>query len=168
MSVRRNWMSLRAFNSSWTREEKLNTISTRKHVLLSLLYMCINFVCLYWIKYSTSDHGLRMVTASPFIHQSDRVAPKASDVSAADWRYQTRVIIIVIFTHVQLRLFSGLEILVKHRILCNKVVVHVKDCFDCYNCKSFLHHLKHRVTKFLWFTNCHHVCRLFIIRLLAK
>ena len=39
-----------------------------------------------------------MVTASPFIHQPDRVAPKASDVSVADWRYQTRVIIIVIFT----------------------------------------------------------------------
>ena len=90
-----------------------------------------------------------MVTASPFIHQSDRVVSKASDVSVADWRYQTRVIIIVIFTHVLLRLFSGLEILVKHRILCNKVVVHVKDCFDCYNCKSFLHYLTHRVTKFL-------------------
>ena len=67
-----------------------------------------------------------MVTASPFIHQSDRVAPKASDVSVADWRYQTRVIIIVIFTHVLLRLFSGPEILVKHRILCNKV--HCSSC----------------------------------------
>ena len=62
-----------------------------------------------------------MVTASPFIHQPDRVAPKTSDVSVADWRYQTRGIIIVIFTHVLLRLFSGLEILVKHRILYNKV-----------------------------------------------
>ena len=29
--------------------------------------------------------------ALPFIHQLDRVARKASDVSAADWRYQTQV-----------------------------------------------------------------------------
>ena len=29
-----------------------------------------------------------MVRASPFIHQPDRVARKASDVSAADWLYQ--------------------------------------------------------------------------------
>ena len=32
-----------------------------------------------------------MVKALPFIHQPDRVARKASDVSAADWRYQTQV-----------------------------------------------------------------------------
>ena len=32
-----------------------------------------------------------MVKASPFIHQPDRMARKASDVSAADWRYQTFV-----------------------------------------------------------------------------
>ena len=32
-----------------------------------------------------------MVKALPFIHQPDRVERKASDVSAADWRYQTRV-----------------------------------------------------------------------------
>ena len=31
---------------------------------------------------------LRIVRALPFIHQPDRVAPKASDVSAADWLYQ--------------------------------------------------------------------------------
>ena len=31
---------------------------------------------------------LRIVKALPFIHQPDRVAPKASDVSAADWLYQ--------------------------------------------------------------------------------
>ena len=30
-----------------------------------------------------------MVQGSPFIHQTDRVARKVSDVSAADWRYQT-------------------------------------------------------------------------------
>ena len=32
-----------------------------------------------------------MVKALPFIHQTDRVARKACDVSAADWRYQTHV-----------------------------------------------------------------------------
>ena len=31
---------------------------------------------------------LRIVKALPFIHQPDRVAPKASDVSAADCLYQ--------------------------------------------------------------------------------
>ena len=31
---------------------------------------------------------MRIVKALPFIHQPDRVAPKASDVSAADWLYQ--------------------------------------------------------------------------------
>ena len=32
-----------------------------------------------------------MVKAFPFIYQPDQVARKASDVSAADWRYQTHV-----------------------------------------------------------------------------
>ena len=31
---------------------------------------------------------LRIVKALPFIHQPERVVPKASDVSAADWQYQ--------------------------------------------------------------------------------
>ena len=30
-----------------------------------------------------------MVNVLPFIHQPDRLAREASDVSAADWRYQT-------------------------------------------------------------------------------
>ena len=32
-----------------------------------------------------------MVKALPFIRQPDRLARKGSDVSAADWRYQTHV-----------------------------------------------------------------------------
>ena len=32
-----------------------------------------------------------MVKALPFIYQPDQVARKASDVLAADWRYQTHV-----------------------------------------------------------------------------
>ena len=32
-----------------------------------------------------------MVEALPFIRQPDRVARKARDVSAADWRYQTHM-----------------------------------------------------------------------------
>ena len=50
-----------------------------------------------------------MVKALPFIHHPDRVARKASDVSAADWRYQTRVKNIVCFSRLLLRLSSGLE-----------------------------------------------------------
>ena len=53
-----------------------------------------------------------MVKALPFIRQPDRVARKASDVSAADWRYQTHVEKYPIFLRVLLRFFSGLEILV--------------------------------------------------------
>ena len=30
-----------------------------------------------------------MADTLPLIHQPDRVTPKASDVSVADWRYQT-------------------------------------------------------------------------------
>ena len=37
---------------------------------------------------SDKQLALRIVKALPFIHQPDRVAPKASDVSAADWLYQ--------------------------------------------------------------------------------
>ena len=53
-----------------------------------------------------------MVKALPFIHQPDRVARKACDVSATDWQYQTHVKKYRFFSGVLLRLFSGLEILV--------------------------------------------------------
>ena len=42
-------------------------------------------------KIPTNDLGLRIIMASPFIHQLDWVARKESDVSVADWRYQTQV-----------------------------------------------------------------------------
>ena len=52
--------------------------------------------------------SLRIVKALPFIHQPGQVAPKASDVSAADWLYQhTHVKKYDIFSRVLLRLFSG-------------------------------------------------------------
>ena len=63
-------------------------------------------------KILTNNHGLRMVRASPFIHQPDRVARKASDVLAADWLYQRHVKKHRIFLRVLFGLFSGLEILV--------------------------------------------------------
>ena len=62
-----------------------------------------------------------MVKALPFIHQPDQVARKASNVSAADWRYQRRVKRYRIFSRVLLRFFSGLEILVKRCSLYDKV-----------------------------------------------
>ena len=46
------------------------------------------------------------------IHQPDRLARKASDVSAADWLYQTELKKYCIFSRVLLQLSSGLEILV--------------------------------------------------------
>ena len=52
-----------------------------------------------------------MAKASPFIHQPDRVVRKASELSAADWLYQTHVKQYGIFSRVLLRLFSGLKIL---------------------------------------------------------
>ena len=58
--------------------------------------------------------------ARPFTHQPDRVARKASDVSAANWRYRTQVKKYDIFSRVLLRLFSGLEILKWHRFLYDK------------------------------------------------
>ena len=48
-----------------------------------------------------------MVSVSPFIHQSDRVERRASDVSATDWRYQTHVENYPNFRRVLLGLFSG-------------------------------------------------------------
>ena len=42
-------------------------------------------------KVPTNCLVLRIMKVLPFIHQPDRVAPKASDVSAADWRYQTHL-----------------------------------------------------------------------------
>ena len=52
-----------------------------------------------------------MIKALSFVHQADGVARKASDVSAADWRYQTRVRNYRNFTRAQLWLFSMMEIL---------------------------------------------------------
>ena len=48
-----------------------------------------------------------MVSASPFIHQSDRVKRRASDVSATDWRYQIHVENYPNFRRVLLGLFSS-------------------------------------------------------------
>ena len=47
-----------------------------------------------------------MVKTLPFIHQLQRVARKASDVSAADLRYQTHLEKYRIFSRVVLRIFS--------------------------------------------------------------
>ena len=56
-------------------------------------------------KDSEKKSGLGMVKTLPFIHQPDRVVRKASDVSAADWLYQTHVKIYRIFSRVLFRLF---------------------------------------------------------------
>lgn len=74
----------------------------------------INTIGLYWQEKFDSINWL-MMNAMPFIYQPVKMARRASGVSAADWRYQTHVRIIVIWHVLQLRLFSGLEIHVKHR-----------------------------------------------------
>ena len=48
-----------------------------------------------------------MVKASPFIHQPDLLARKASKVSEADWRYQTHVKKYDIISRVLFRFFQG-------------------------------------------------------------
>ena len=62
-------------------EESLNLTVSQRYGFFSVLAAVIR---------ESSDKQLvsRSVNALPFIYQSDRVAPKASDVSAADWLYQ--------------------------------------------------------------------------------
>ena len=55
----------------------------------------------------TNDLELITVKALPFIHQPDRVARKASDARAADWRYQTHVKKYRIFSRVFTALFRA-------------------------------------------------------------
>ena len=59
----------------------------------------------------------------PFIHQPDRVARKASNMSADDWWYQTREKIIIFFHLCSFHMcfFSGLEILILQRSLYDKL-----------------------------------------------
>ena len=47
-----------------------------------------------------------MVKALPFIYQPDSVTQKASDVSAADWRYQTHIKKILYFFYMSCYGFS--------------------------------------------------------------
>ena len=61
--------------------EKRNSIPKRKYV--SFFYH-INTIALNRQENWTSDLGLRMVNALPFIHQPDSAALKAIEVSAAD------------------------------------------------------------------------------------
>ena len=84
-------------------QESLNVTVCKRHGFFILLAAIIE---------NKNDLGLRVVKALPFIHQPDREARKASDVSTADWRYQTLVKKHRIFSRLLLQLFSGLEILV--------------------------------------------------------
>ena len=71
-----------------------------------------------------NDLGLRMVKASPFIHQRNRVARNASDASAADWRYQTYLKKYDIISRVLHGFFQGSEFLynaVLYMIKCNNI-----------------------------------------------
>ena len=85
-------------------QESLNATICKRQEFSNVLAAIIR-------KNSTNDLGLRMMKALLFIHQPDRVAPNARDVST-DWRYQTLVKKYRIFSRVLLLLFSELEILV--------------------------------------------------------
>ena len=61
--------------------ESLNLTACQQYGFFSVLAAIIR-------ESSDKQLVLRIVKALPFIHQPDRVAPKASDVSAADWLYQ--------------------------------------------------------------------------------
>lgn len=52
-----------------------------------------------------------MMKAVPVIHWPDRMARKASDVSVADWLYQSHVNYYRNIIRVLLRFFQGMEIL---------------------------------------------------------
>ena len=62
-------------------QESLNLTACQQNIFFSVLAAIIR---------GSSDKQLvlRIVKAFPFIHQPDRVAPNASDLSAADWVYQ--------------------------------------------------------------------------------
>lgn len=104
MGVRRYGISLECVQHDISRKgaanEWDNELNTSNHVLFCLLY----------------KHLRRKISLLGKWEKSDRVARKSSDVSASDWRSQTQ--------RLRLRLFSGLDILVKHRILSNKLHYH--------------------------------------------
>ena len=79
----------------------------------------------------TNNNRLRMVKALPFIHQPDQKAPKVSNVTAADWWYQTHITRYSNLSRVLSRLFSGLEILVEHRSLYHKLDYYVNFTRYC-------------------------------------
>ena len=61
--------------------KSLNLIVCQRYGIFSVLATIIR-------ESSDKQLVLRIVKTLPFIHQPDRVAPKASDVKAADWPYQ--------------------------------------------------------------------------------
>ena len=94
MGARRYEISLRVFNSiahEWGVE--LNTRREISYLKVTMYYFFyhINIIIIDW---------LRMVKASQSIHRPDRVVQKASDVSAADWRFQTHVKKKMILVHI--------------------------------------------------------------------
>ena len=104
MGVRRYGISLECVQHDISRKgaanEWDNELNTSNHVLFCLLY----------------KHLTKKISLLSKWGKRDRVARKVSDVSASDWRSQTQ--------RLRLRLFSGLDILVKHRILSNKLHYH--------------------------------------------
>ena len=102
-------------NISWVRAaNKLGIdLNMRREIpyLQATMYYFVYYIIsigFSWQENSTKDLELRMVNALPFICQTDREAQKVSNVTAADWRYQTNK------KFQNLCISSRLEILVKH------------------------------------------------------
>ena len=83
---------------SWDIELNTRREINRPHLQTTMYYFVyyINAIGLYWQGNTANDLWLRMVNAFPFVHHPDRVVWKASDMSAANWRYQTHVKIVIV------------------------------------------------------------------------
>ena len=88
--------------------EKGNFISTSNF----FCSLCKHHMHLMTKKNSTNNLGLRKVNALPLIRQPDRVMRKAREWATADCRHLTHGQIFCNFILAQLRLFSGLEMLI--------------------------------------------------------
>ena len=102
------WQIFQLWIFVFSREKNSTTKATE------YVFFCFFFSVSWFSSLSSKSLNItvcKTVKASPLFHQADRLARNASDVSAADWRYQTQVKKYDIFLSVLLRLFSGLEIL---------------------------------------------------------
>ena len=110
------WFSFSAEGNAITKATEYVTFGFSFRILVFLSFLgkfdrhCLKVIRILRIfsgHNPTNDLELITVKALPFIHQPDRVARKASDARAADWRYQTHVKKYRIFSRVFTALFRA-------------------------------------------------------------